>query len=115
MNFINLPGLSNPLLLQVNVFLSFSTILGLFDMVLAVLYPVLVFSLLFSSRTRLTGTEKVLQTILAIAMIPILLVVGGILFFQGWRQDPILQFAIFLLHLILVASLAKDFLIYLNR
>lgn len=116
MNAADLLDWRNLLLLQVNASLNFASLMGLFDLVFAVLYPVLVFSLLFSGTARSNDAEKVTQAILAIAVLPVLLLVGGILFFNGWRLDPILQFGVLLLHLLLFASLGKDFLLgYLRR
>ena len=47
------------------------------------------------------------------------LVAGGILFFQGWRLDPILQFGQFLLVILLIlesgGSIFTDFMEWKNR
>ncbi|MEB3212116.1 MAG: hypothetical protein VKL39_12210 [Leptolyngbyaceae bacterium] len=41
----------------------------------------------------------------------LLLVAGAIFLIQGWRLDPLLAFAAFLLHIIVLASLLKDWVI----
>ncbi|MEM1171724.1 MAG: Ycf66 family protein [Cyanobacteria bacterium P01_H01_bin.35] len=38
-----------------------------------------------------------------------MLLCGGILIYQGWRLEPILFFAMFLLHIISIFLLVKDF------
>ncbi|MDZ8238814.1 MAG: Ycf66 family protein [Nostoc sp. ChiQUE01a] len=41
----------------------------------------------------------------------VLLLCGGILFFQGWRLDPILQIQQFLLSLLIIYLTIKDIVI----
>jgi hypothetical protein len=41
----------------------------------------------------------------------LLLVAGAIFLFQGWRLDPLLSFATLLIHLMVVASMVKDWIL----
>ena len=87
---------------MINLSIGFQSLLGLLDILLAL-------SILNESRKKLSSKEyfDIIQWI----FVPItILLCGGILLFQGWRIEPILSFAILLLHTILVFLLIKTFL-----
>ncbi|MDJ0557117.1 MAG: Ycf66 family protein [Microcoleaceae cyanobacterium MO_207.B10] len=87
---------------MVNLGLNLTNLLGLLDILLALL----IFN---ESRTKASSREAfdIMQWI----FVPIaILLCGGIVFFQGWRLDPMLFFAMLLLHTILVFLLIKTFL-----
>ncbi|WP_237396943.1 Ycf66 family protein [Okeania sp. KiyG1] len=87
---------------MVNLGLNYSSLLGLLDILLALL-------ILNESRKKLSSKEAfdIIQWI----FVPItILLCGSILLLQGWRLDPVLVFVMFLLHTILVFLLIKTFL-----
>ena len=48
--------------------------------------------------------------LIQLVFVPVgMLLCGGILIFQGWRLDPILSFAVFLLNIMSIFLLIKDF------
>ena len=104
---------------MVNASLNWASLMGLlcfsYGIVAAVLtVPQLIFIL---QRRADQTTQVVLKTLLTVlrglGRALALPLVGGILFFQGWRLDPILQFAMGLLTAgVIVESatgLARDF------
>ena len=58
------------------------------------------------------GTKSQSLLILIIGRYVFGLLCSGILFFQGWRLDPILQFGVFLLVLGLVAETNSQAILY---
>ncbi|NES68366.1 MAG: hypothetical protein F6K24_25595 [Okeania sp. SIO2D1] len=87
---------------MINLGFGFASLLALLDMLLALL-------ILNESRKKASSREAfdIIQWI----FVPIaMLLFGFILFFQGWRLDPILLFVMFLLHIVLVFLLIKTFL-----
>lgn len=78
-------GLTQPLLAQINASLNFSAILGI-----SLAGSGIALYALRSMRPKLARDQDIFFAAVA-------LLCGGILFFQGWRQDPILQFGQFLL------------------
>jgi hypothetical protein len=78
-------GLTQPILAQVNTVLGFSSILGI-----GLAGSGIALYALRSMRPKLARDQDIFFAAVA-------LLCGGILFFQGWRQDPILQFGQFLL------------------
>ena len=48
-------------------------------------------------RSGLVLLATLWRCVILVARLLLLPLIGGILFFQGWRLDPILQFAVFLL------------------
>lgn len=97
---------------MVNVGLSWMSILGIVDIGLAIAY--LVTAILNAGmRSRLIGglgiTLYIIQGLMAIVILPIS---GFILFFNGWRVDPILAIQQFLLHVLLIYLAFKDAVIF---
>lgn len=96
---------------MVNYGINSGSILGFFDLILAIAYLAISIALPLS-RARELGNIAILlyvgQGIIAPAS---LLLVGFIHIFQGWRLDPILQFADFLVNLLLVYLGIKDFVL----
>jgi len=78
-------GLTAPILAQVNAFLNWSQFLGI-----GLAGSGVALYALRSMRPKLARDHDIFFAAVA-------LLCGGILFFQGWRQDPILQFGQFLL------------------
>ncbi|BBD67624.1 Ycf66-like protein [Nostoc commune NIES-4072] len=103
---------------QVNFGLNLAGLIGIIYFILAVIYFILTVAWLAQRGTRLTGWSLALYIIQVIFTPIIMLMCGVILFFQGWRLDPILQFEQFLLLLLIIYFAIKDIVInavYRNR
>ncbi|NJS11569.1 MAG: hypothetical protein HC789_14950 [Microcoleus sp. CSU_2_2] len=97
---------------MVNVGFNFMSILAIVDLALAIAY--LVTAILNAGmRSRLIGglgiTLYIIQGLMVIVILPLC---GFILWFQGWRLDPILATQQFLLHVLLIYLAFKDALIF---
>ena len=97
---------------MVNVGINWMSILGIVDIALAVAY--LVTAIANSGmRSQIIGSTGIIlyiiQGIMAVVVLPLS---GFILFFQGWRLNPILGFQQFLLHVLLIFLAFKDAFIY---
>ena len=70
--------------------------------------------LLFLKKNKKDDTTTVLKIIYIFLVTPLRfigsLLVGGILFFQGWRLDPILQFGMFVLIFLYLSEAAFGFI-----
>ncbi len=98
---------------MINFGLNSSSLLGLFDVILAIIIFIMTLSLISGSRGMQTS-ESMGFYIAQLIIVPIFLLIAGIiLIFQGWRLDPILQFGITCLQLVVFFLLIKDF--SLNR
>mgnify|MGYP001410306507 CR=1 FL=1 len=88
---------------MVNASLNWASILGIILILYGIPSGVLGFFQLFFVLQRRADTTPavIVKTIFivfqALGRLLMLPLTGGILFFQGWRLDPILQFGIFLL------------------
>jgi hypothetical protein len=91
---------------------NFVTLLGLLDIAIAIFYAVSSINLLSS---RPTGSATVLYIVQLVFAPLALLLVGVIMFFNGWRLDPILQFAFLLLNALVIFLGAKEFSLYRNQ
>ncbi|MDX2214072.1 MAG: hypothetical protein SFY66_12360 [Oculatellaceae cyanobacterium bins.114] len=98
---------------MINIGFNLGSLLGLIDFALGILYVVL--SLTASSRAGTSPQQRSLLTIQAVLGPLVLLPVGLVWFTQGWRLDPLLQFALFWLHILVVFSGVKDLLLSPNR
>ncbi len=86
--------------------LNMSSMLGFTYIVLGIIYTLALrtgWKSLF--RQFLTPT---LYNVQSLAIPSLLIIIGLILFFHGWRLDPILQFAFFLQFILLSYVFGKD-------
>lgn len=96
---------------MVNYGINSGSILGFFDLILAISYLAISIALPLSRPRELGNIGILLYVGQGIIAPTSLLLVGFIHIFQGWRLDPILQFADFLLNLLLVYLGIKDFVL----
>jgi hypothetical protein len=85
-----------------------ATILACFSLVLAIGYLLGSLWIVISQAKKLTNLGVIMYSIQAIVAPALLLLLSGLLFFQGWRLDPLMLFAWFLVFLLLVFLLLKD-------
>jgi hypothetical protein len=95
---------------QVNFGLNVAGFLGIIYSLWAIIYLILTVAWLSQRGTRLRGWALALYIIQLIFTPIIMLLSGAILFFQGWRLDPILQFEQFLSLLLILYLSIKDIL-----
>jgi hypothetical protein len=103
---------------QVNFGLNLAGLIGIIYFLLAIIYFILTVAWLSQRGTRLTSWALALYIIQVIFIPIIMLMCGVILFFQGWRLDPILQFGQLLSLLLIIYFTIKDIVInavYRNR
>lgn len=93
----------------VNLISNFASLLGLLDLLLA-LGSISLSVLLAIQIKNIPGI--VLYVIQGFLASSILFLSGLIFFFQGWRLDPILQFAVFLLHVLIIYLIGKDIYLF---
>ncbi|MEH2240135.1 Ycf66 family protein [Nostoc sp.] len=96
---------------QVNFGLNIAGLIGIIYFILAIVYFILTVAWLSQRGIRLTGWALALYIIQVIFTPIIMLISGIVLFFQGWRLDPILQFEQFLLLLLILYLSIKDIVI----
>ena len=80
---------------MVNASLNWASIVGIFLVISGI--PLFAFSVSSISRISSSSSDYVFRILNLIGLLFIPFLCGGILFFQGWRLDPILQFGQFLL------------------
>ena len=80
---------------MVNASLNWASIVGIILVISGI--PLFAFSVSSISRISSSSSDYVFRILNLIGLLFIPLLCGGILFFQGWRLDPILQFGQFLL------------------
>jgi hypothetical protein len=100
---------------MVNYGLSSASLLGVLDIALAILYLVISIGTPIVRRTTIGTTGTTLFIIQAFFAPLCLLLAGGIIIFQGWRLDPILQFAFLLLNALIIYFAVKDILLWRDR
>jgi hypothetical protein len=100
---------------MVNVAISFASLLGVLDIALAIFYLVISISTPIARRNTIGSTGSTLFIIQALLAPVCLLQIGGIMVFQGWRLDPILQYAFALLNVLIIYFGIKDFLLLRDR
>lgn len=93
---------------MVNVGLSLSSLAGILLVVLGLITPLLAFVALVRNPRQ---PRTIVGLVQDIALAFIYLLCGGIVFFQGWRQDPSLQFAQILMTLTITYLSLKDLLV----
>mgnify|MGYP001430664718 CR=1 FL=1 len=110
---------------MVNASLNWSSICGIAIVLISLPWAVIsgfkISRILKQGKDR-TGAQTlvVVWNLLVLFSRTLLLpLIGGILFFQGWRLDPILQFGQFLLVILLIlesgGSIFTDFMNWRNR
>ena len=80
---------------MVNASLNWASIVGILLVISGI--PLFAFSVASISRISSSSSDYVFRILNLIGLLFIPFLCGGILFFQGWRLDPILQFGQFLL------------------
>lgn len=100
---------------MINYGLSISSLLGLFDVILAIIIFIMTLSLISGNRGMQTSESIGFHTAQLI-IVPLFLAIAGIiLIFQGWRLDPILQIGVLCLQLVVTFLSVKDFFLYRGR
>ncbi len=100
---------------MVNYGFTLSSLIGLLDILLAVVFTILPVVLAVQRRNTVRALGVRLYVGQALLSPVILLLVGFSLVFQGWRLDPILSFSVLLLHILVIYLVVKDFLMYQGR
>ena len=102
---------------MVNASLNWASIVGILLVISGI--PLFAFSVSSISRISSSSSDYVFRILNLIGLLFIPFLCGGILFFQGWRLDPILQFACALLAggiaVEMVSSFIDDYLGWRNR
>ena len=80
---------------MVNASLNWASIVGILLVISGI--PLFAFSVDSISRISSSSSDYLFRILNLIGLLFIPFLCGGILFFQGWRLDPILQFGQFLL------------------
>jgi Ycf66 protein N-terminus len=88
--------------------MNLSSILGLIYIILSVLYFIASIILVTRKVNKQTSSNLVLYVLQAILVPILLLSCGVILFFQGWRLDPILLMQQLLVFILITYFAAKD-------
>ena len=98
---------------MINIGFDTTSLLGIVDTALGILYFVL--SLIAANRPGTNYQRRSLLVTQAILAPLVLLPVGFIFSSQGWRMDPILQFSVWWLHLLIIFLGIKDFFLAQNE
>ncbi|MEL6495029.1 MAG: Ycf66 family protein [Cyanobacteria bacterium J06623_7] len=94
---------------MVNVGFSFTTMLGLLDLIAAVSYFILTIGSITDGVNQASSVLSLILKIYELLICPGALFLSGIiLIFNGWRLDPILQFQQLLFHLVVGVAVAKE-------
>ncbi|WP_445631545.1 Ycf66 family protein [Nostoc sp. DSM 114167] len=96
---------------QVNFGLNIAGLIVIIYLLWAIIYLILTLVWLSQRVTRLRGWALALYIIQLIFTPIIMLLSGVILYYQGWRLDPVLQFEQFLLLLLILYLSIKDIVI----
>ncbi|MDZ7991221.1 MAG: Ycf66 family protein [Nostoc sp. EfeVER01] len=96
---------------QVNFGLNIAGLIGIIYLLWAIIYLILTVAWLSQRGTSLRGWALALYLIQLIFTPIIMLLSGVILYYQGWRLDPVLQFEQFLLLLLILYLSIKDIVI----
>ncbi len=91
------------------------TLLGTLDMLGTIGLLAAAIGLTLASLQQRQPTLAVIYILSGIVSPILLFLVGAILSFQGWRVDPVVGFAILLLHLIVVLGIVKDIILITRR
>ncbi|QIR37850.1 hypothetical protein HCG51_14775 [Tolypothrix sp. PCC 7910] len=104
--------------MQISFGLNIASLLGYIYIIFGISYMAFMVFLLFKRASRLGSIAFVIYLLQALLIPSIMLLCGFIFVFQGWRLDPILQFAQFLLTSLVIYFSVKDIVInevYKNR
>lgn len=96
---------------MVDVGFNTASLIGLFDLLLAVGYAILSIVLPLSKSNFLGDLGLIIYIGQGVIATVILLLCGIILLFEGWRLDPMLQFAVFLQTILILCLGLKDIFI----
>ena len=105
---------------MVNASLNWASICGIVLAIWGLISgPLAIAQLVFFLQKNNGDSRSILKIIYILLVTPLRfigsLLIGGILFFQGWRLDPILQFGMFGLVFLYLTESAFGFLRYLVR
>ncbi|WP_242038082.1 Ycf66 family protein [Tolypothrix sp. FACHB-123] len=106
-----MPSFQNLVLMQVNFGFNIASLLGIIYIIFGIFYMIFMVTLLFRRASSLNGIAFVIYLLQALLVPSVMLLVGFIFVFQGWRLDPILQFAQFLLTILIIYFSVKDLLV----
>jgi len=100
---------------MVNASLNFASICGILLTVYGLISaPLAIAQLVIFLQKNNGDSTSILKIIYILLVTPLRfigsLLIGGILFFQGWRLDPLLQFAMFCLVFLYLSESAFGFL-----
>ncbi|BAY92569.1 MULTISPECIES: Ycf66 family protein [unclassified Tolypothrix] len=104
--------------MQIYSGLNIASLLGFIYIIFAIFYMGFMVFLLFKRANRLGSIAFIIYLLQALLIPSIMLLCGFIFVFQGWRLDPILQLAQFLLTSLIIYFSIKDIVIneiYRNR
>lgn len=94
---------------MINVGFSGGSLLGLFNIFLGILYCAVSIYQLVAAIQSSGSSVSITARILQLVFLPLLLILSGaILFFQGWRLDPLLVFQQFLIEFVLIYLVVVD-------
>ncbi|MBD2537957.1 Ycf66 family protein [Coleofasciculus sp. FACHB-SPT36] len=96
---------------MINFGLNSSSILGLLYIILAITYLILIKGAESRRTNNLSASVLKLDKFVSVIIRSLLLISGIILFLQGWRLDPVLQFGQFLLFSLILYMIGKDIVI----
>ncbi|MBD1839071.1 hypothetical protein H6F78_18230 [Coleofasciculus sp. FACHB-64] len=96
---------------MINFGLNSASILGLLYIILAITYLSLIRSAASRRTNNLSDSVLKLDKFVSVIIRSLLLISGIILFLQGWRLDPVLQFGQFLLFSLILYMIGKDIVI----
>ena len=98
-------------LAQINFGFNPASLMGICYILFSLSYSIFMTVFLRKGANRLNDWAIAFYIIQAICAPMLMLIAGVILFFQGWRLDPILQLAQFLLFVLIIYLSLKDIVI----
>lgn len=96
---------------MINLGLNSASILGILYIILAITYLNLIRGAASRRTNNLSDSVLKLDKFVSVIIRSLLLISGIILFLQGWRLDPVLQFGQFLLFSLILYMIGKDIVI----
>ena len=102
-------NINQKILRMVNFSFTLTTLLGCFDIIGALYYLSLTIGIITQGVKRSASPLKTILKVWELLVCPVTLFLAGIiLFFNGWRLDPILQLQQLCFHLIVGVALTKE-------